>query len=74
MPKICRVNMADLSVRYEEPGEAYRELGGRALTSAIVAAEVPPTCHPLSAENRLVIAPGSLTGTGASCSGRLSTG
>ncbi len=74
MPKICRVNMADLSVRFEEPGEAYRELGGRALTSALVAAEVPPSCHPLSAENRLVIAPGVLSGTGAPCSGRLSAG
>ena len=51
-----------------------RELGGRALTSAIVAGEVPPTCHPLSAANRLVLAPGILTGTGAPCSGRLSAG
>jgi aldehyde:ferredoxin oxidoreductase len=40
----------------------------------MVAAEVPPTCHPLSAENRLVIAPGILTGTGAACSGRISVG
>ena len=49
-------------------------MGGRALTSALVAAEVPATCHPLSAENKLVIAPGTLTGTGAPCSGRLSAG
>ncbi len=33
-----------------------------------------PTCHPLSAEYKLVIAPGILTGTGAPCSGRLSAG
>ena len=44
------------------------------LTSTMVAAEVPATCHPLSAENRLVIAPGILTGTGAPCSGRISVG
>jgi aldehyde:ferredoxin oxidoreductase len=74
MAGIYRVNMSDLSVRFEEPGESYRGLGGRALTSAIVADEVPPTCHPLSAENRLVLAPGLLTGTGAPCSGRLSAG
>jgi len=74
MTVIYRVNMSDLTVRAEEPGEAYRELGGRGLTSAIVADEVPPTCHPLSADNKLVIAPGILTGTGAPCSGRLSVG
>ncbi len=74
MATIYRVNMSDLSVRTEQPGGEYGELGGRALTSAIVAREVPATCHPLSAENKLVIAPGSLTGTGAPCSGRLSVG
>lgn len=74
MTVIFRVNMNDLTVRSEEPHEAYRGLGGRSLTSAIIAREVPPTCHPLSADNRLVLAPGILTGTGAPCSGRLSAG
>ncbi len=74
MPSIYRVNMTDLSVRVEpSPGE-YAHLGGRALTSAVVAAEVPAVCHPLSGENKVVIAPGLLTGTGAPCSGRLSIG
>ncbi len=74
MPVIYRVNMTDLSVHAAETADPYRELGGRALTSAVVAAEVTATCHPLSAENKLVIAPGILTGTGAPCSGRLSVG
>lgn len=74
MATILRVNMSDLTVRREEADEAYRGLGGRGLTSAVVAAEVPPHCHPLSAANKLVLAPGSLTGTGAPCSGRLSAG
>jgi len=74
MAVIYRVNMSDLSVRAEEAGEKYRDSGGRALTSGIVNAEVPPSCHPLSAENKLVFAPGILTGTGAPCSGRLSAG
>ncbi len=74
MAKICRVNMSDLSVRFEEVAEAYRGLGGRGLTSALIADEVPPRCHPLSGENRLVLAPGILTGTGAPCTGRLSAG
>lgn len=74
MAVIYRVDMSDLSVRAEQPSEAYRDLGGRALTSAILQAEVPGDCHPLSADNKLVIAPGILTGTGAPCSGRLSVG
>ena len=74
MSLIYRVNMTDRSVRAEPAPAEYAELGGRALTSAVIAAEVPPTCHPLAAENKLVIAPGILTGTGAPCSGRLSVG
>jgi len=74
MATIYRVNMTDLSVRAEEPEDSLKGMGGRGLTSTIVAKEVPPSCHPLSAENKLVLAPGTLTGTGAPCSGRLSAG
>ena len=74
MAVIYRVNMTDLTVQAEEPIDEYKDLGGRALTSAILLREVPPTCHPLSAENKLVIAPGILTGTAAPCSGRVSVG
>jgi aldehyde:ferredoxin oxidoreductase len=35
---------------------------------------VPPLCHPLGPENKLVIAPGLLSGTTAPCSGRLPVG
>ncbi len=44
------------------------------LTSRIIREEVPPTCHPLSAANKLVAAPGLLTGTNAANSGRISVG
>ncbi len=54
--------------------EAWRRLGGRALTSAVVAEQVDPRCHPLSAANLLVIAPGLLAGTGLSSANRLSAG
>ncbi|HPP06350.1 MAG TPA: aldehyde ferredoxin oxidoreductase C-terminal domain-containing protein, partial [Syntrophorhabdaceae bacterium] len=54
--------------------KGYEGLGGRGLTSAIVFKEVPPTCHPLSSENKLVIAPGLLSGTMAAMSGRISVG
>jgi aldehyde:ferredoxin oxidoreductase len=52
----------------------YAGLGGRGLTSAIVATEVPADAHPLGPENKLVIAPGLLSGTAASMSGRISVG
>lgn len=58
----------------EEPVGAYAGLGGRSLTSTLVAQEVPPLCHALGAENKLVIAPGSLSGTTGAMSGRLSIG
>ena len=53
---------------------AYAGFGGRALTSAIVSQEVPPLCHPLSSDNKLVIAPGLLSGTASAMSGRISVG
>ena len=52
----------------------YAGLGGRALTSTLVSKEVPALCHPLGVENKLVIAPGLLSGTTAAVSGRLSVG
>lgn len=58
----------------EKPLGEYAGLGGRALTSAIVSKEVPPLCHPLGADNKLIIAPGLLSGTTAAMSGRLSVG
>jgi len=74
MDKILRVNMNDLSTKIETVPAAWAGLGGRGLTSTIVAAEVPPTCHALGANNKLVFAPGLLTGTPAANSGRLSAG
>ncbi|MBT8361742.1 MAG: aldehyde ferredoxin oxidoreductase, partial [Deltaproteobacteria bacterium] len=58
----------------EEPCGDYAGLGGRALTSTLISKEVPADCHPLGPENKLVIAPGLLSGTAAVTSGRLSVG
>lgn len=74
MAKILRVNMTDRSVKYEEVPEKYRLMGGRWLTSSIVSDEVEPTCHPLGPNNKLVFAPGIVTGTIAPTSGRVSVG
>ncbi len=71
---IYRINMSDGNVTKEEVSDDYAGLGGRALTSAIVSREVIPTCHALDKHNKLVLAPGLLSGTPAACSGRLSVG
>jgi len=76
MDRILRIDMGangDPKVS-ESPLGDYAGLGGRGLTSAIVSKEVPPLCHPLGSENKLVIAPGMLSGTIAAMSGRLSVG
>jgi aldehyde:ferredoxin oxidoreductase len=44
------------------------------MTSTVVSREVPATCHPLSEDNKLVIAPGMLSGSAAAMSGRISVG
>ena len=72
--KIFRINMTDLTTSIEEVPAAWAGHGGRGLTSTIVAAEVEPTCHPLGPRNKLVFAPGLLSGTLAANSGRLSAG
>ncbi len=74
MAKILRVNMLRQEVTEEEVPARYERLGGRGLTSQIVMDEVPPTCHPLGPNNKLVFAPGMVTGTAAASSGRISVG
>ncbi|MBC7326417.1 MAG: aldehyde ferredoxin oxidoreductase [Moorella sp. (in: Bacteria)] len=66
--------MTKKEVKFEDVPQKYALLGGRALTSQIVADEVPATCDPLGKFNKLVFAPGLLTGTNAPSSGRLSVG
>ena len=75
MPKrMLRVNMNNLEAKFEDLPADYAALGGRGMTSTIVAKEVPPTCNPLGPHNKLVFAPGIVTGTRAPTSGRLSIG
>ncbi len=76
MDTILRINVAANGgpKAKTEPVGAYAGMGGRALTSHMIAREVPPLCHPLGPENKIVIAPGLLSGTAAGQSGRLSIG
>ncbi len=76
MEKILRIDMgAEGGPKAATvPVGDYAGMGGRNLTSCIVAKEVPPLCHPLGADNKLVIAPGLLSGSAAAMSGRISIG
>jgi aldehyde:ferredoxin oxidoreductase len=76
MDTIVRIDMGaegGPSITKEAVGD-YAGLAGRGLTSAVISKEVDPLCHPLGADNKLVIAPGMLSGTTAAMSGRISVG
>ncbi len=74
MRELMRVNMSDLSITMEPLPEKWSRYGGRALTSALVFAEVPAGADALGPENKLVFAPGLLGGTNTPNGGRLSVG
>ena len=74
MSKLLRINMTDLSHKWETIPSEYETLAGRAFTSAVISNEVDPMCHPLREFNKIVISPGLLAGTPAPSSGRLSVG
>ncbi|MFO7785495.1 MAG: aldehyde ferredoxin oxidoreductase C-terminal domain-containing protein [Desulfatiglandales bacterium] len=76
MDKILRIDMGASGGPWlnEAPVGEYSGMGGRTLTSAVISREVPPLCHPLGEDNKLVIAPGLLSGTTGAMSGRLSVG
>jgi aldehyde:ferredoxin oxidoreductase len=72
--KFIRVNMNEKSIRVENVPSDYMGLGGRGLTSIMVNSEVPPKCDPLGPENKLIFAPGLLSGTPLPNTSRLSVG
>lgn len=74
MNKFIRVDMTTKKVTTEDIPDKYKAIAGRALTSNFVNDEVKATCHPLGKNNKLIMAPGLLTGTSAAQSGRLSVG
>jgi len=72
--KLLKVNMTTQSIVEEDLAEEYQGLGGRGLTSVLINAEVPPACDPLGPENKLIFAPGTLSGTTLVNTSRLSVG
>jgi len=66
--------MTKLETSIEDVPDEYINRGGRWLTDSYICDEVDPLCHPLGPTNKLVFAPGLVTGTRAPSSGRLSVG
>ncbi len=74
MARFLRVNMTDRTAHFQEVPEKYAMMGGRWLTSALVTEEVPPSAHPLGPNNKIILAPGIVTGSSAPSSARVSVG
>ncbi len=72
--KIIRVDMTTLSATVEDFKDDWKLLGGRALSAKVLVDQCDPTCDPLGPDNVLVFAPGTLSGTSAPTSGRISMG
>lgn len=72
--KFIRVNMSKKAITIEDVPQDYLGLGGRGLTSIMINEEVPPKCDPLGPENKLIFAPGSLSGTPLVNTSRISIG
>jgi aldehyde:ferredoxin oxidoreductase len=72
--KVLRVHMGHKTIRFEDVPAQYAGLGGRGLTSIMINAEVPPLCDSLGPENKLIFAPGLLSGTLLINTSRLSVG
>lgn len=70
--KVLRVNLSSGKISTEalDPGLAKDYLGARGLGTKIMTDEVDPKVDPLSPENKLIFAPGPLTGSYAPSAGR----
>jgi aldehyde:ferredoxin oxidoreductase len=72
--RFIKVNMSSKTITVGDVPEEYRGLGGRGLTSVMINTEVPPTCDPLGPDNKLIVAPGLLSGTTLQNTSRISIG
>jgi len=66
--------MATATITNEDIEPAFTGMGGRGLTSFFINKEVPPMCDPLGPENKLIVAPGYLSGSPLVNTSRLSIG
>ncbi|NPD90129.1 MAG: aldehyde ferredoxin oxidoreductase family protein [Asgard group archaeon] len=74
--KLLRINLTDSSSKVEEIPESvvYDYLGGTGYITYYLYKELEPKIEPLSAENKIFIAPGPIQGTKIPVSGRYAMG
>jgi aldehyde:ferredoxin oxidoreductase len=72
--RFIRVNMSKKNITVEDVPQDYIGLGGRGLTSIMINTEIAPKCDPLGPENKLILAPGLLSGTPLVNTSRISIG
>lgn len=72
--QVWRVNVEEQSLSREPVPPGWARLGGRGLLARVLLDEVPPTCEPLGADNKLLFAPGLLVGHMLSSADRISVG
>ena len=72
--KIWRINTKSQTFSIEESPKSWERLGGRGLSAKIMLDEVAPECDPLGLKNKIIFAPGLLTGHRLSSLDRLSIG
>jgi aldehyde:ferredoxin oxidoreductase len=74
MNRTLKVNVKTGELELGIIAEKYRNHGMRGITTRYIFDEVPPTCDPLGAENKMIIATSTFAGTSFSASGRISVG
>jgi len=72
--RLLTVDMTSQTASFEPFPDAWKMLGGRALSAKILLDRCDASCDPLGPDNVLVMAPGVLSGTAAPTSGRISIG
>jgi len=71
---IWRINTRTRALTIQPTPKTWQHLGGRGLLTRILLDEVPPTCEPLGAYNKLIFAPGLMVGHRLSSCDRISIG
>lgn len=71
---IWRINTRTQALTIQPTPEMWQHLGGRGLLARILVDEVPATCEPLGAKNKLIFAPGLMVGHRLSSCDRISIG
>ena len=74
MKNVLRVNMSTGQISTEPLPAQYERLAGRALSSRIIADEVPADCEPLGPRNKLAFTCGYFAGTSLTSAMRTSVG